>query len=39
VPLGVPDVVAAGAVLTLAGALVAVGMVAGWVTGIGALTA
>lgn len=39
VPLGVPDVVAAGAVLALAGALVAVGALAGWVTGIGALTA
>jgi len=39
VPLGVPDVVAAGAVLAVAGAVVAAGVLGGWVTGIGALTA
>ncbi|QJW36871.1 energy-coupling factor transporter transmembrane component T family protein [Cellulosimicrobium protaetiae] len=39
VPLGVPDVVAALAVLALATAVVTVGVVAGWVTGLGALTA
>ncbi len=39
VPLGVPDVVAAVAVLLLAGAVVAAGVLGGWVTGLGALTA
>ncbi len=39
VTLGAPDVVAAGAVLAVAGAVVAAGVLGGWVTGIGALTA
>ncbi|WP_194522607.1 hypothetical protein [Cellulosimicrobium sp. JZ28] len=39
VPLGVPDVVAAVAVLAVAAAVVVVGVRAGWVTGLGALTA
>ncbi len=39
VPLGVPDVVTAVAVLAVAVAVVVVGVRGGWVTGLGALTA
>jgi len=39
VPLGVPDVVAAVGVLAVAAAVVLAGVLGGWVTGLGALTA